>query len=121
MGTSARLTIAITCVVVAVVLHLSLCQWLTSWSQKGQPILTIETNNERMGLYTRDIPRQDAWVFGVAAPILLLGIAISQVLEVFTRSRTMRGGCTRCGYDLSQHTGNVCPECGMSRNVSLKS
>ena len=44
MGTSARLTIAITCVVVAVVLHLSLCQWLTSWSQKGQPILTIETN-----------------------------------------------------------------------------
>ena len=110
-----RLTLAITCLLVAVILHFALCQWLTSWSSPGEQLLTFEANNEMMGLFTNNVPRQDGWVYGVAAPILLLGIATSQIVAICTNARHRIGCCLKCGYELNQHTGTSCPECGHSR------
>ena len=113
MGTSGRLTLAITCLLVGVLLHVTLCQWSLSWPV-GTPLITIEVNNDRMGLFTtQDIGHADGVVFGIALPLILLGVAVSQVLEVVSQRGQLRGGCPGCGYDLRLHSGGACPECGM--------
>jgi hypothetical protein len=49
--------------------------------------------------------------------ILLVLIAIPTVRAFWAASCGCRGGCSRCGYDLTGNMSGRCPECGQSTDV----
>ena len=113
MTTTARIMLVITFLVVALGLHLVLCQWSMTWPV-GNPVITMEYDDDRMRLFsTQDVTRADAMTFGVAMPVLLTGIAIALFVDTLARRRLKPGQCTRCRYDLRGHDGDTCPECGL--------
>lgn len=113
MATSTRLVLLITFVIVALFLHLTICQWSLTWPA-GEPLITITTETDRMGLFSRGaIEPVDGLVFGVAAPILLIGLAVALSFEWHSKARALRGGCPGCGYDLRACGHGPCPECGL--------
>ena len=99
MAKACRVILAVTCIVVAVILHLSLCRWVMRGGPSAPERLILVKIYEgevegplprkeprSRGLITRrDVSRPTAVIFGVAAPILLLGVA--QYMLLFEKSR----------------------------------
>ena len=113
MCTSARTILAFTFLLVAIVLHMTLCEWGLEWPGPGptEQMITMEWRNEMIGLFTDNHVRPEAgFIFGLAAPLLLIGLSIALFVE--NRARKGIGSCARCGYNLAGITRNNCPECG---------
>ena len=115
ISNAARSILAVTFLLVAALLHLTLCEWGLRWPDSGpeaRQMITMEWNDEIVGLWTsRHVTCDAGFVFGLAAPILLIGISIA--LHVENRKQNRHGTCARCRYSLIGLPDGICPECGL--------
>ena len=115
-------------------LHFLLCDWnykyhIVQASSKSRLILvhrhrhpdepprTTFSVGFYSGLFTdaRGDSRNIAVIFGVAVPLVLVGVCAYLIIGWRQQSRVTRGLCAECGYDLrGDNTTRLskCPECG---------
>jgi len=130
---SQRILVVVGLAAIAWILHVSLCDWvynepmnLWTGSTYTQFPLLVHRRDALPGsvpgltgvVYTgllsdRWVTKESAIVWGVAAPLFLLGLAAYLALGWRRADRAARGLCVHCGYDRRQTPhGAPCPECG---------
>jgi hypothetical protein len=138
---SQRILVVVGLAAIAWILHVSLCDWvynepmnlwtgstytqfpLLVYRKDPSPVLSTlgPTPSAPTGLavvYTgllSDpwVSKESAIVWGIAAPLFLLGSAAYLALGWRHADRAARGLCVHCGYDRRQTPlGAPCPECG---------
>ena len=115
---------------IAWILHVSLCDWVYNepmflWTGSAYtqfPLLVYRKDPPIPGstavIYTgllsdNWVATESAIVWGIAAPLFLLGWAAYMALGWRRADRASRGQCIHCGYDRRQTPhGAPCPECG---------
>lgn len=133
MTRAQRIFIALGVPLLALALHLSLCDWHyktaelsfrynTSIDSHIPMRYAIWTHTERdptsravitTGLTTDPwTDRGTAVAWGVFVPLTMIAGDICWLLGWRRRSRLAAGCCAACGYDLRASTADKCPECG---------
>ncbi|MCA9281829.1 MAG: hypothetical protein H6812_05370 [Phycisphaeraceae bacterium] len=58
---------------------------------------------------------RSAWLTIIPYALVLLAVPVGAILGARTRRALPPGDrCAQCGYDITNCTGNECPECGVS-------
>jgi hypothetical protein len=124
---SQRILLAVSLLLIAWVLHVSLCDWVIngpimggdggqrpiwSWHEvRGAPG-AIPTYT---GVYTqRHAGRTESLLLGIIVPLLLITLVVYLYLGWRRDRRVACGLCAACGYDLRgvPESTRKCPECG---------
>jgi len=131
---SQRMLLAAASALSACFLHVMLCRWgfqtpvfaaddatrLLTWSQRAATTSSSSTVPLHTGLFTRNVSRESAILFGIVVPFWLLLFDVHLLLGWRYRRRLERHQCTKCGYDLhaaptADHTHR--PACGWPREA----
>lgn len=128
---SQRILVVVGLAAIAWILNVSFCDWvydkpmgLWTGTTYSQFPLLVHRRNPTPGsgsmdvIYTgllsdRWVAKDSAIVWGVAAPLFLIGWATYMALSWRRVDRAARGLCVHCGYDRRQTPRDApCPECG---------
>ncbi len=116
-----RWIIAVTLIVLAVVLHLGLCQWVYRGSVgSNDPLFGLGFLHVGMsdvtGLWPqRSTTRSTAVIAGVVLPLGMLALCAALVANWRFVDRKRAGLCPKCGYPSSIGSSGACPECGTAK------
>ena len=128
---SQRILVVVGLAALAWILHVSLCDWVYNepmnlWAgstytqfpllvyRKDPSPVTGSSDVVYTGLLSDLwVAKESAIVWGIAAPLFLVGLAAYLALGWRRADRAAGGLCVHCGYDRRQTPhGAPCPECG---------
>ena len=85
----------------------------TSGSMAGDKIHNAQI--AAASLLESTIRFRSAWLTIIPYALVLLAVPVGAILGARTRRSLPPGDrCAQCGYDITNCTGNECPECGVS-------
>ncbi len=107
---SQRILIAIALPLLALILHITMCEWeLLNKGRFGNDLLAFWGR----GLFVqRSSTHVSAVVLGILVPLTLLAVDGYLILGWRFQRAVAQGRCPHCGYDLSGTDHTQCPECG---------
>ena len=136
MVRSQLILLNVSLLVIACMLHFSLCDWLFNdtllvndrqqvpiWLWKATSGTQVVTGGRLSGstaptytgVFTHAYAgRTESLLFGIVAPLLLVTVVVYLNLSWRRDARVARGLCAVCAYDLrgTPQTATKCPECG---------
>ena len=121
---SQRILIAIVLLLLALILHTTLCEWRFKASIASFRHLLVYQHEQQpprprrgmkfayTGLFSQGNNRELAVIVGIVAPLMLLATDVYLILGWRFQRAVAQRRCPQCGYDLSGTDHEACPECG---------